>query len=436
MDKTLVTVIAIVAVIAVATLVLYPNLVSVERKIQTASTVTRTGTYTTTVMESANTSLATGATVASSRYEQILSLARDVEGVVERIRNLSFVEGVRFELVNTSWALEHWAPSEGAEVPPDLIYKEMVYKLSLLTPLNFSLVSGERGFVGMFLAATAGTTIYINTDYFDPNSSGARNVLAHELTHVLQFIHFPSIFSGDNTTDAGLAKQALIEGDAGWTQHLYCIETKLCTPSPRTGIDLGNPYIALVTFPYVYGEWFVSYLYNLSGWSIVNNAYSRPPISTSMVMHPEKYVAYLSTGEKGFEDPIVICNCSGDRVYVDRLGEYYVMLVLAQRIGLDNAERIASGWRGDRAELYKAENATHITWTLCWNITWGSQEYSNQVYTILSNNMKMLGNTTEYKNVTAIEIGIARNRLLINIYNGGLWTFVKSVYVEQKTVGS
>ncbi|MEL9940545.1 MAG: DUF4157 domain-containing protein [Ignisphaera sp.] len=410
MNKTLLALatafVLIVLVVAILVQYTYPDLV--KRK--------SVATVATSVQTASTTSVAT----TGSRYAQILSLARDVENVVGRIRNLSFDSNVSFELINTSWALKHWAPSESSEVPPEILYKEIVYKLTFLTPLNFSLVSGERSFVGMFLAATAGTTIYINTDYFDPNSSGSRNVLAHELTHVLQFIHFPNIFSGDNTTDASLAKQALIEGDAGWTQHLYCVKTGLCTPSPRTGIDLGNPYIALVTFPYVYGEWFVSYLYNLSGWSIVNKAYSTPPISTSMVMHPDRYVAYLSTGEKGFEDPIIVCNCSGSRVYSDRLGEYYVMLVLARRIGLDSAMEIASSWGGDRVELYKTENTTHVTWTLCWNITWRSQQSLNRFYEVFSNAVKPIGG--EYNN----------SLLVVETYRGDSWTFIKSVYVTVK----
>ena len=410
MNKTLlasaIALVLIVVVVAILIQYTYPDLV--KRK------------PVTTVATSAQTASTTSVTATGSRYEQILSLAKDVENVVEVIRNLTFNSNVSFELINTSWALEHWAPSETSETSPDILYKEMVYKLTFLTPLNFSLVSGERSFVGMFLAATAGTTIYINTDYFDPNSPGSRNVLAHELTHVLQFIHFPNIFSGDNTTDADLAKQALIEGDAGWTQHLYCVTTGLCTPSPRTGIDLGNPYIAFVTFPYVYGEWFVSYLYNLSGWSIVNKAYSQPPISTSMVMHPDRYVTYLITGEKGFEDPIIVCNCSGTRVYSDRLGEYYVMLVLARRIGLDNAMEIASSWEGDRVELYKIENATHVTWTLCWNITWRSQQSLDKFYDVFSNAVKTLAG--EYEN----------NMPVVEIYKGDSWTFIKSVYITVK----
>mgnify|MGYP001626369840 CR=1 FL=1 len=367
----------------------------------------------------------------TDRYLAIISLAKDVEKGVEAIRNLSFTVKVNFMLINTSWALEHWAPKESGEIPPSVLHKEMIYKLTFLTPLSFSLVSGERSFVGMFLAATAGTTIYINTDYFDPSSSGSRNVLAHELTHVLQFIHFPNIFKEDNTTDASLAKQALIEGDAGWTQHLYCVKTRLCTPSPRMGIDLRNPYIALVSFPYVYGEWFVSHLYNLSGWSIVNKAYSKPPISTSMVMHPERYVNYLVNNIKEFVEPSVSCGCSGSKVYVDRLGEYYVMLVLAQRIGLEKAGAVASGWRGDRAELYKAENSTHVTWILCWNITWASQEFSKQFYTLF---VSSLGGVEGYRYEDAVAMEIVSNskRVFVNVLNGGMWTLVKSIYVEAK----
>uniref|UniRef100_A0A7J2U303 DUF4157 domain-containing protein n=1 Tax=Ignisphaera aggregans TaxID=334771 RepID=A0A7J2U303_9CREN len=377
----------------------------------------------------------TTTTTYSKRYEEILSLARDVEMGVERIRNLSFTSGVRFELVNTSWALEQWAPKEGAtSVPPDLVYKEVVYKATLLLPLNFSIVSGERSFIGMFLAATAGTTIYINTDYFDPRSPGARNVLAHELTHVLQFIHFPKIFSGEETTDSELAKQALIEGDAGFTQHLYCVLTKLCTPSPKTQIDLENTYIALVTFPYVYGEYFISYLYNYSNnWNIVNEAYGKPPLSTSMVIHPEKYLQYLLKGSPGFEEPVIRCRAQGEATYSDRLGEYYIMLVLAQRIGIENAMRVAEEWRGDRVELYKIENATHITWTICWNTTWNTEKASQEFYTNLVQNLKNMG-TKITKNNSEAQLMIEQNtqQLYTKIICNRTWVAIISTLTTQK----
>ena len=231
---------------------------------------------------------------------EIIRFVNEIKRDVSRIRELVFIKDVNIVLINTTWALKTWAPKEEEKIPEEMIYREMIYKSTFLVPYNFSIVSSQRGWVSMFLAASVDTSIYINTDYFNPMDKGARNVLAHELTHILQSLHFKMNIPRE--TDGVLAALALIEGDAGWTQHLYCLDTGLCQPSPRMNIYLDNPYISLLLFPYIYGEDFVKALYTYGGWSLVNKAYTKPPISTSMVMKPDKYIAYLFNGSYTPED--------------------------------------------------------------------------------------------------------------------------------------
>jgi hypothetical protein len=193
-------------------------------------------------------------------------------------------------------------------------------------------------------------------------------------------------------------------------------------------ILLENPYIALIIFPYVYGEHFVYYLHNYSCWSIVNKAYWKPPISTSMVMHPEKYLHYLYSGDPGFEEPMINCRVSGDRVYGDRLGEYYILLVLAQGMGMEKAVKIAEQWRGDRVELYRLENATHTTWSLCWNTTWATEKASQEFYTSLTQSLEKIGNIT---NKTDFEIQVIVVQYPYSLYTkitlSKTWVFITSV---------
>uniref|UniRef100_A0A7C5XIB0 DUF4157 domain-containing protein n=1 Tax=Ignisphaera aggregans TaxID=334771 RepID=A0A7C5XIB0_9CREN len=312
---------------------------------------------------------------------EIIRFVNEIKRDVSRIRELVFIKDVNIVLINTTWALKTWAPKEEEKIPEEMIYREMIYKSTFLVPYNFSIVSSQRGWVSMFLAASVDTSIYINTDYFNPMDKGARNVLAHELTHILQSLHFKMNIPRE--TDDVLAALALIEGDAGWTQHLYCLDTGLCQPSPRMNIYLDNPYISLLLFPYIYGEDFVKALYTYGGWSLVNKAYTKPPISTSMVMKPDKYIAYLFNGSYTPEDvTISTIYCPyGNPLYNDTLGEYYIMLIFAQRIGLEKALKIADGWNGDRVELYKAtEISSYPKWAICWNISWVSQEEAEEFY--------------------------------------------------------
>lgn len=353
-------------------------------------------------------SRATTSTTADDYTRRVLQLVEDVKRDLSRIRGLNFTRDVEVVLINTTWALERWAPRNGV-VPEDVLYRERVYRATLLTPYNFSIAAGQRQWVAMFLAATVGTTLYINTDYFSLEDRGARNVIAHELMHILQHLHF-RVNLGRHSSDAVMAVSALIEGDAGWAQHLYCRDTGLCTPSPTVSMNLRNPYISLLLFPYIYGENFVKKLYTYGGWELVNSAYSKPPTSTSMVMRPEKYIAYLSNGSYAPEDVIIprsYCNYR-DPLHTDTLGEYYILLVLAQRIGLDGAEQAANGWSGDRVELYRDAGTRYLRWVVCWNTSWVSVEDAREFYQAF---VKVLEREAEhisiYGNTTRGEIHIA-----------------------------
>lgn len=325
-----------------------------------------------------------------SLRERILEIVEEVRSVVEEIRGLKFPEQMQVKIINKTWVLEHWAPPP--KPPKDLLYKEMVYKLSLLIPPGFNIVKGEKEWAASFMAATVGYTLYIVEDNFDINSPIARRALAHELTHILQYHYFHPTYP--STLDGKLAVLALIEGDADLVADTYCNLTKI-PPRPRLGIPLDNPYIALQLFPYIFGEDFVIYLYNKGGWELVNKAYSRPPKSTEQVMNPQKYLEN--------EEPVhttLEVNETVDPIYVDTMGEYYVLLVLATKIDLKEAYKAAQGWGGDILALFYDNNTS--TWRLYWNITWDSVEDAKEFYQTLLQALRNIGASIEEDDSKAI----------------------------------
>ena len=96
---------------------------------------------------------------------------------------------------------------------------ETLFKALLLIPMDFSLLEKRISQAGMTLAATSGKTLYVVREYFDPSESGSLRTLAHEFTHVLQYIHIeqPSIESMDER----LAWTAFIEGEADLVADIY-----------------------------------------------------------------------------------------------------------------------------------------------------------------------------------------------------------------------
>ncbi|MFC7172754.1 Hvo_1808 family surface protein [Haloplanus litoreus] len=121
-----------------------------------------------------------------------------------------------------------------------------------------------------------------------------RRTLAHELVHALQDQHF-GVERVTLTRDERLARQGLIEGDAGYVEDLYerrCRSNWSCVPrpsSPGASLD-GNMGVYVAAYqPYSDGPAFVHRLRRRGGWTAVNAAYANPPTSSMQVIHPERY---------------------------------------------------------------------------------------------------------------------------------------------------
>ncbi len=336
--------------------------------------------------------------LSETTYRKLLirSLVNEIKDTVAKIRGLEFPNNTTIMIINISWVLKHWGP------PPkpskqDLI-RERVYKMSFLVSPNFSLLTGQKQWTVSFMAATAGYTLYIVEENFNPYDPVAKRAIAHELTHILQYKYFHPQYPA--TTDGGLAMRALVEGDADFVADMYCNLTGI-KPRGSLPIPVDHPYIALQSFPYIYGEKFVSYLYHKANntWILVNQAYKNPPRSTEQVMHPEKYLAH--------ENPVNVTlkvNEMGKPVYTDVMGEYYILLVLAPKIGLDQAKKAAEGWGGDLLALFH-NNKTN-TWTLYWNTTWDTIEDAKEYYNAIIQALIKTGGSiiTQQQDKTTIKI--------------------------------
>lgn len=362
----------------------------------------------------------------------VVKLVNEVAEALETVRGLKFTEHIQVYLINTSWAIETWAPKNHT-ISPEQIYKEMVFKLTFLIPYNMSLARLQTSWVGMFLAGAAGTALFINTDYLNPYDRDVRGVLAHELTHILQYLHFN--ISYPNTTDSLQALMALIEGDADFTRNLYCIKTALCNPKTSSGLYLGDMYIALNLFPYIFGMPLVEKLYRYGGnsWVLVNAAYGRAPKSTLMVMKPDLYLDYLLKGVD-VEVEVVIANASGGYVYSDRLGAYYIMLVLAKFSDLGKAMDIAFNWRGDLILLYNLTTPERNQWRALWNTTWSSPRYAQIFYRNLTVYLRSIGElAVEDNEGTTILIRVSEKAVhIVRFRISGCSVLVDSTYVEER----
>ncbi|UQA57851.1 hypothetical protein [Polyangium aurulentum] len=222
-------------------------------------------------------------------------------------------------------------------------------------------------------------------------------VLAHEIEHALQDQHFgrpaPEEISEE---DSRLAYGAVLEGDAMVTMVAY-VAADRGLPFSRAirrvsditrdvqidRIVAGERGSALahalpimrerLMFPYNAGAGLVADLYRAGGLSLVNTLFTRRPVSTEQVLHPEKYIA----GEM----PVAVrapAPPPGYRLVASEpLGELQTRVVLERCIYQAGAAAAAAGWGGDRYSLFTGPaGEVALLWSTAWDTENDAAEFS------------------------------------------------------------
>jgi hypothetical protein len=245
----------------------------------------------------------------------------------------------------------------------------------LQTALNSSQVVGfyDSGSKGLYVLSEGGAV-----------GAMEKFVFSHEYTHALQDQAFglDKLDTGAaDQTDRGLARVALVEGDAtllmsSWAatglSPLELLAIAGQSMSDEQGALLAaSPAILrdTLTFPYEDGLAFVQRIYQEGGWAAVNAVYSKPPNSSSQILHPELY-------QEGVQPvavtvPEVPASLSGWKLTMqDTLGEFVLRTWLRTGpTGLDKpaAQASVDGWGGDRVGLYEGPNGA---WAVLLRTTW------------------------------------------------------------------
>jgi hypothetical protein len=261
--------------------------------------------------------------------------------------------------------------------------------------------------------------------YYDPKGQefhladwleleGQKPVMAHELTHALQDQHFnlrrfEKWPHGDS--DAELAVHALIEGDATLAMTLYMAKNPLVALAFSRSLINGvateqfnqapRAMRESLIFPYMQGMEWTTQLYRRGGWTLVSNAFTKLPLSSEQILHPEKYFNYerpikvllpdltnllnanSTSGVSAHQTPGTadasptsgVARSSGRRpigrrslpstqrplttvgwrrIDSDVNGEWSYYLILDQFLNAPaESKRAAAGWAGDRYALYE-----------------------------------------------------------------------------------
>ena len=201
-------------------------------------------------------------------------------------------------------------------------------------------------------------------------------VLAHECLHALQDENGLLSMRPPRSTDALLAQEALIEGDATVGELLYA-ERKWHTSVRRVAehimrgvaiepisrqVAVDNPEPAKVSaiqkeillFPYRAGAAFVGTLLSTGGYELVAKAFATPPGSTAQILHPERY----ARGERPISIPVPAVLPGLVARQSDVLGELMTRSLLLRCNSVTDSIQAAEGWRGDRVVSLREGEST------------------------------------------------------------------------------
>jgi hypothetical protein len=299
--------------------------------------------------------------------EQLLSDSREE---FENIRGIP-VREVTLEVVNQSWVNENWgAPYIDIE---EITVEENIYKSLFLITKDVNLTDLKLDWVAIFRAAEWRGNIYLVQENIDiTDEFMTKSTLIHELTHIMQQKYsLPT----RTTFDGSKALTSLKEGDATLMADTFKnngIVPPLAEVSISGTSSLPESINKINRFVYRYGVEFVKTLYEQGGWEAVNGAYTNPPSTTEQIIHPDKYL--LQEGALNVEATSVADGWNLKKT--NRLGEYFLQVMLDNWLSTDEAEQAAEGWAGDIINYYEKDSDFLFTW----NIAWDSKDDAHEFY--------------------------------------------------------
>lgn len=195
-----------------------------------------------------------------------------------------------------------------------------------------------------------------------------RTTLAHELTHALDDQHFdlhrPRYDDADD--EIGFGFSAVVEGNARRVEDAYrnsltdeereaAALEELTTGGGVQPGEVPLVVVDLILAPYAWGEALVESLASEGGREAIDAALEAPPRTSEQVMDP---AAYRSREERVDVRPPEV---PGEVVEDGVAGQLLLVLVLAEHLGMDDAQAAMDGWGGDWAVAWRDGDRPCVT---------------------------------------------------------------------------
>jgi hypothetical protein len=240
-------------------------------------------------------------------------------------------------------------------------------------------------------------------------SSMREEALVHELAHALADQNFnieKYLNKGPDDAEESLARQTVVEGQATWLTVEYAarlagrslINADTAREFIRPDTDPDDPqypvfskaplYLrATMLFPYEQGEVFQQAVFLHDGQAAFGTLFRKPPLSTSQVLHPERYFAGTAPVVPDLPKP-----SPGTKAIVEGVfGEEDMQVLLRQYISLPVAQGLAPGMTGGQYridELKKDHARTVLLFATQWDSADSAIAFVNAYETVLEKKWK------------------------------------------------
>jgi hypothetical protein len=247
---------------------------------------------------------------------------------------------------------------------------------------------------------------------------GQKPVMAHELTHALQDQHFnlrrfEKWPKGDS--DAELAAHAMIEGDATLAMTLYMAKHPLVALAfirSLGGSNMSSEQFKQaprairesLVFPYEQGTEWATHVYKRGGWKSVSQAFTKLPLSSEHILHPEKYFQYEVPQKVALPDVRSLLGPNWKKIDYDVNGEWSLYLILDQFLNSPvESKRAAAGWAGDRYVVYQGPKPGDVF--IAQLTAWDSENDAREFYDAYAKRT-----WRRYPGAEAIDLGSGRTQ--------------------------
>ena len=354
--------------------------------------------------------------------DEELKTRKEIQDLTSTIRDLPLKRNIRYRL--TDWDEMKSALSK---MPGGVSEEESESQSRAYSAMGFVTPGVDvRARTLDLLQGQLGAAIYNGEDKILINkdasikSSSDRTSLALEIARSLQDQHFELMASLNDwlyNDDAKLALWAVAAGDTNLFKIRFQLQSNvsasLTTQGPtkmsREQFERIPSYVReYYLFPFSLGDRFCQNLYDKDRWNSVNEGITRPPLSTSEILHPDLYSKDDRKEPERFRWNVDALDISEEvPIWNNVAGELGIALLLNQSDFLQrmaelgqpdilnmpdlvskgiehfsnrDGSKAAAGWDGDRYLEYPKGNANDGTDHVYWRSQWISEKDAEEFF--------------------------------------------------------